>query len=44
MCIAQGCLYNRTLKRRIFLALSLGRLEPFFVRQYLVVGRKRGGA
>jgi SAM-dependent methyltransferase len=40
--IDRRCLYNRTLKRRIYLALSLGKLEPFFVRQYLVVGRKRG--
>ncbi|MDP9173919.1 MAG: class I SAM-dependent methyltransferase [Planctomycetota bacterium] len=38
--IDRRCLYNRTLKRRIYLALTLGKIEPFFVRQYLVVGRK----
>jgi 2-polyprenyl-3-methyl-5-hydroxy-6-metoxy-1,4-benzoquinol methylase len=40
--VDRRCLYNRKLKRRILLALTLGKIEPFFVRQYLVVGRKRG--
>ncbi len=39
--VDRRCLYNRTLIRRILLALSFGKIEPYLVRQYLVVGKKR---
>ncbi len=42
--VYRRCLYNRSLKRRIMLALSLGRIEPFLTRQYLVVGQKQSPA
>jgi SAM-dependent methyltransferase len=41
--VDRRCLYNRKLRRRIMMALTFGKIEPFFVRQYLVVGRKGGG-
>jgi 2-polyprenyl-3-methyl-5-hydroxy-6-metoxy-1,4-benzoquinol methylase len=37
-------LYSRNLRRRILLALTFGKIEPFLARQYLVVGRKRAAA
>jgi 2-polyprenyl-3-methyl-5-hydroxy-6-metoxy-1,4-benzoquinol methylase len=38
--VDRRCLYNLKLRRRIMLWLTFGKIEPFFVRQYLVVGRK----
>lgn len=39
--VHQQGLWHRTKMRRALLALSWGRIEPFLVRQYLVVGRRR---
>lgn len=38
--VDRRCLYNLKLRRRIMMWLTFGKIEPFLVRQYLVVGRK----
>lgn len=39
--VSRSGLWRRTKVRRALMALTLGRVEPFLVRQYLVVGRRR---
>jgi SAM-dependent methyltransferase len=40
--IDRRCLYKRKLRRRALMLVTLGAVEQYLTRQYLVVGRRRG--